>query len=184
MDRNLGANRVATSSGDVESFGDYYQWGRSADGHQLVNSKITEVKSKLDNPGHSFFIIHFFGEDWRTPSNFDLWQGVNGINNPCPIGFRLPTKNEFEDEIKTWVILNDFGAFNSPLKLPSGGYRHGGTGNINNEGGKYWTSTNLSLNLADGPRAASGYMLTFYYKNALMYNMDKVGGLCIRCIKD
>jgi hypothetical protein len=34
MDRNLGANRAATSSTDTEACGDLYQWGRRADGLQ------------------------------------------------------------------------------------------------------------------------------------------------------
>jgi hypothetical protein len=35
MDRNLGASQVATSSTDPASYGDLYQWGRPADGHQI-----------------------------------------------------------------------------------------------------------------------------------------------------
>jgi hypothetical protein len=34
MDRNLGASQVANSSTDAASYGDLYQWGRRADGHQ------------------------------------------------------------------------------------------------------------------------------------------------------
>ncbi|MGA1583494.1 MAG: hypothetical protein ACO4CH_09580, partial [Saprospiraceae bacterium] len=34
MDRNLGASQVADSSSDANSYGDWYQWGRFADGHQ------------------------------------------------------------------------------------------------------------------------------------------------------
>ncbi len=34
MDRNLVASQVATASDDTLAFGDVYQWGRAADGHQ------------------------------------------------------------------------------------------------------------------------------------------------------
>jgi len=34
MDRNLGASQVATSSTDAAAYGDLYQWGRAADGHE------------------------------------------------------------------------------------------------------------------------------------------------------
>lgn len=34
MDKNLGASQVATSSTDAASYGDLYQWGRAAEGHQ------------------------------------------------------------------------------------------------------------------------------------------------------
>ena len=37
MDRNLGATQVATSSADTASYGDLYQWGRAADGHEKKN---------------------------------------------------------------------------------------------------------------------------------------------------
>lgn len=37
MDRNLGASRVATASNDRMAYGHLFQWGRPADGHQLVN---------------------------------------------------------------------------------------------------------------------------------------------------
>ena len=40
LDRNLGATQVATSFNDAASYGDLYQWGRSADGHQLRTSTI------------------------------------------------------------------------------------------------------------------------------------------------
>ncbi len=83
MDRNLGAARVATSSTDASSYGDLYQWGRLTDGHQLRNSDVTTVLSTSDAPGHANFIINAPTPfDWRSPQNDNLWQGVNGINNP------------------------------------------------------------------------------------------------------
>jgi hypothetical protein len=41
MDRNLGANQAATSKTDAAARGDYYQWGRLADGHQCRTSPTT-----------------------------------------------------------------------------------------------------------------------------------------------
>ena len=41
LDRNLGADRVATSAMDAQSYGWYFQWGRKADGHQLPTSTST-----------------------------------------------------------------------------------------------------------------------------------------------
>ena len=57
MDRNLGASRVATGSTDAEAYGDLYQWGRAADGHQKRNSSTNTTQSSSDNPGHGNFII-------------------------------------------------------------------------------------------------------------------------------
>ena len=50
MDRNLGASNVATSSSDTGSFGDLYQWGRRADGHQCRNSSITTSLTSSSTP--------------------------------------------------------------------------------------------------------------------------------------
>jgi hypothetical protein len=89
MDRNLGASRVATSSTDSAAYGDLYQWGRGADGHQIRTSGTTDVTSDTDVPGHDDFITtNTSPYDWRSPQNDNLWQGVSGINNPCPDMFR------------------------------------------------------------------------------------------------
>ncbi|MCP4596812.1 FISUMP domain-containing protein, partial [Neptuniibacter sp.] len=118
MDRNLGASQVATSSTDVAAYGDLYQWGRVTDGHEKRTSSTTSTLSSSDTPGHGYFITSNSSPyDWRSPKNDMLWQGVNGINNPCPGGYRLPTKAEWEDEIGDWISPDAAGAFASPLKL-------------------------------------------------------------------
>lgn len=90
MDRNLGATQVATSSTDAASYGDLYQWGRGTDGHELRTSNTTTTISTTDLPGHGDFITEVSNpNDWRSPQNDNLWQGVNGINNPCPRRYRL-----------------------------------------------------------------------------------------------
>jgi len=94
MDRNLGASRVPTSQMDTPGYGDLYQWGREKDGHQLRTSSTTNNQSTSDIAGNALFITNpsnTIYSDWRTPQNDNLWQGVNGINNPCPAGFRIPT---------------------------------------------------------------------------------------------
>ena len=68
MDRNLGATQVATSSTDTASYGDLYQWGRAADGHERRTSGTTSTLSTSDTPGHGDFItISSNPNDWRTP---------------------------------------------------------------------------------------------------------------------
>jgi hypothetical protein len=52
MDRNLGASRAATSSADAEAYGDLYQWGRAADGHQKSNSLKTYTTDSSNQPKH------------------------------------------------------------------------------------------------------------------------------------
>lgn len=126
-DRNLGAVRVAQSMDDSLAFGDLYQWGRLGDGHQnrtipAGGPGISDVISGTDVPGHSDFIYTSgVPYDWRNPANGNLWQGIGGVNNPCPQGFRIPTEAEFERERASWTSNDTAGAFNSPLKLPTAG---------------------------------------------------------------
>ncbi|MGF1639242.1 MAG: hypothetical protein ACFCUU_19350 [Cyclobacteriaceae bacterium] len=145
MDRNLGASRLATSSFDVDAKGDLYQWGRGSDGHQVITSGTTSTLSNNDIPGHGDFILTSSGSfDWRSSPNNNLWQGVNGINNPCPSGYRLPTETEFNAERLSWSSNNAAGAFASVLKLPSTDTRFNTTGGVStNITGSYWTSTVL-----------------------------------------
>lgn len=177
MDRNLGASQVATSSDDDAAYGDLYQWGRGADGHQSRTSNTTTVLSSEDIPGHGDFITTSNSpNDWRSPQNDNLWQGVSGMNNPCPASYRLPTEAEWEAERESWSSNNATGAFASPLKLPVGGNRAGHNGSIYYDGfyGYYWSST------LDAGR--SRFM--FFYTDAYMGYGARTNGVSVRCIKD
>jgi uncharacterized protein (TIGR02145 family) len=137
MDRNLGASRGAITRTDAQSYGHYYQWGRGNDGHQLRTSPTTGTLSDRDTPGHGNFITTSSApNDWRSPQNNDLWQGLNGINNPCPAGYRLPTEAEWNAEVMEYV------GFLGPY-VPFAGYRHNSNGQLHDEGfmGYYWSST-------------------------------------------
>ena len=175
MDRNLGASQVATSSTDANSYGDLYQWGRRSDGHQCRTSGTTSTLSSVDQPAHGDFIIG--SSDWRSSQNTNLWQGVNGVNNPCPIGYRLPTETEITAEMSSWSSSNSSGAFASPLKLPLAGYRHLNTGSIGDVGTNayYWQST-LS---GTSPRRFG-----FESVNAGLSGSHQALGFSVRCIKD
>lgn len=178
MDRNLGASQVAASHSDEDSYGDLYQWGRFTDGHQCRTSTTTGVNSGTDTPGHDMFITESSTPfDWRVPQNDNLWQGVTGINNPCPAGYRIPTETEFETERLSWVSNNQGGAFGSPLSLPSGGLRDNGTGALTSVEtfGYYWVST-LS--------AEQGRVMHFWNSGALMSDTRRAYGFSVRCIKN
>jgi hypothetical protein len=118
-----------------------YQWGRLKDGHQCRTSSTTATTSTTDVPGNATFITS--GGNWRTTQNDNLWQGVSGVNNPCPSGYRLPTETEADAERASWSTQNLAGAFASPLKFPSAGLRNGPNGLVSNGGsdGLYWSST-------------------------------------------
>ncbi len=178
MDRNLGASRAAISSTDEEAYGDLYQWGRAFDGHQKRNSGTTSTLSSSDFPGHgSFITVNSSPYDWRSPQNDDLWQGVSGVNNPCPDGYRLPTEAEWEHERQSWSSNNAEGAFASPLKLPVAGSRGYSSGSLAGVGsfGYYWSS-------AVG--GSHSRYLFFYSAGANTGSDYRAGGGSVRCLKD
>jgi hypothetical protein len=180
MDRNLGASQVASSSSDANAYGDLYQWGRRADGHQCRNSATTTTLSSVDQPLHGDFIIAFTSPfDWRSPQNTNLWQGINGVNNPCPSGYRLPTDTELEAERLSWSSNNAAGAFASALKLPVAGYRLGGDGSLGivGESGLYWSGTFSST-------VSRLFFLFSSNNNAGVGTGNRANGSSVRCIKD
>jgi uncharacterized protein (TIGR02145 family) len=191
MDRNLGASQVATSSTDFNAYGSLFQWGRGADGHQTIvwtsptasdgaeqNNETTQL-SLTDVPGNSNFITSHSGNlgDWRSPQNDNLWQGVNGTNNPCPSGYRLPTYAEWVTELTSWTNQTPDGAFASPLKLPMAGYRRESNGSLSSASysGYYMSSTVSGANFRP---------LFLFAGSVGVYFGSRADGRSVRCIKD
>jgi len=191
LDRNLGASEVATGPADANAYGDLYQWGRAADGHEDRNSTLyTAVETDSDgvanfnasgNAWDGEFILRDSGaNNWVDPSVSgvdNLWQGVNGTNNPCPSGYRIPTEAELNAERLSWRSNDRAGAFDSPLKLAVAGGRSINTGGLGNVGvaGLYWSST-VSGNISS--------WLLFGSSFATINSSARANGLSVRCIKD
>jgi uncharacterized protein (TIGR02145 family) len=178
MDRNLGATQVATSSTDSASYGDLYQWGRRSDGHQCRYSATTIISSNTNQPAHGDFILNSSGFDWLSSQNNSLWQGISGINNPCPSGFRLPTNNEFTAERTSWSSNNAAGAFASPLKWSMAGSRDVNFGSLVSVGsfGRYSSSTVSGTNIR---------ISTFSSSSAGSSSSgSRSAGYSVRCIKN
>ncbi len=211
MDRNLGAQRVATSYNDQEAVGDMYQWGRGADDHQKTTSGTTNTRSSTDVPGNANFILN---DDWRSPENNNLWQGVNGVNNPCPSGYRLPTKEEWNAESLDWYTnatqtlpayqgqapgyTYGLAPFESFLKLPVTGNRQTwGTYTFFNVG-YYWTSSIQGTIRFPGDTQRSPYYsaafniyfdperddIAVYGSQSFWFTEERGTGLAVRCIKN
>lgn len=191
MDRNLGASRVATGTNDILAYGNLYQWGRGNDGHEIIVSGstlftfwgrnfsgTTTTLSSTDTPASSLFItVNEVPADWRSPQNSNLWQGVAGINNPCPSGYRVPTHAEYITELSTNSISNDATAYTSPIKFTNAGnrmhnYNYVGRGS----GGYYWTSGLLDF-------AARGILISSS-SVGISGGMNRSSGLSVRCIKE
>ena len=187
MDRNLGASRAATSATDASAFGDLYQWGRAADGHQCRTSPVSSTLSTVTNPNYGCFIVNNSGNyNWLATQDNNLWQGVNGVNNPCPTGYRLPTSAEYQAEVATWTSANSVGAFASPLKLTIAMSRSridAVVGSGSSTAGHYWTSTVSTI-------ATSSVNVLYFSTNANSANASngmygsRAEGRSVRCIRN
>jgi uncharacterized protein (TIGR02145 family) len=202
--RNLNGNfnpaQQATASDDYKAYGSLFQWGRKADGHELITwtngaagvgtNGTRDIKS--NDPKHGAFIT---GLDWRVDRDDTLWE--NESNNVCPVGYRLPTAGangtnmEWKPEVNSWNTDNGHDsttsadALASSLRLPmpgdrprrKGGHGYGAVrkGGIN---GNYWYGSAVGSNI-------SAWFLTFDSDVIQPNNFAfRAFGFSVRCKKD
>jgi hypothetical protein len=133
-----------------------YQFGRFADGHQersngnsgLARTATSNRASTITPSNNTIYGISSSVYDWAS---VDIDGGERGFNwdsrqfdwNPvvkgvCPIGFSVPTMQEFKDE-----KIGLKATFNHFLKLPLAGKLDRANGKITStrSSGRYWTST-------------------------------------------
>lgn len=180
LDRNLGAIQVATSATDYLAYGDLFQWGRPADGHQLMTwtsstsgtpvNGTTSTQSTTDNPGNNLFIIS--NAEWRSTFS-SRWS--SNPQGPCPVGWHVPTRTE-------WINEN-LGPANSAftkLKIISAGQRIITNGNLEpgltGSFGIYWSSSVSGTSAGEIQIDAGGVFAP--------YSSNLASGNSIRCIKD
>ncbi len=190
MDRNLGARRVATAIDDVLSYGNHYQWGRPADGHEIsvwngatptsgrgfADATALEALATSDTPGHPNFILtNVTPYDWRSDNNNNRWVTAN--QGPCPAGYHVPTNTEWDTAKSFGAWSNNVNTFESDLKLPSAGNRSRIDGLLYNQGtlGIYWSST------VDGTNARH---LLFRSSAAFTSINFRANGFTVRCLKN
>ena len=186
LDRNLGANRVCTSLDDTECYGDYYQWGRNADGHQLSTSSTTSARaSNIYTVGHGDFIADgTYPYDWasvdlagagRTAS----WSATDG-SSVCPVGFRVPSIAELQAElldVGSAEIANKTDAFNSFLRLPSAGNRSYVSGSIQSQVSHGYLRSSSVIGV-------KSHYVYFSNSNAKASEFYHVSGYAVRCLSD
>ena len=189
LDRNLGATRVATSSTDTQAYGDYYQWGRPADGHQtkyLTNNNstgFTTTRSATAVPSTDLWIEPSDGsKDWLSTPDNTLWTGANPATNPCPAGFRIPTESEWNAEKDLFSPQNVQGAFASPLKLTMPGMLTSFSSS-----GAYFTAKNAHGQYLTQTASSNGRAKYFGINSSGLWwddNYWKSHGMSVRCIQN
>ena len=136
-----------------------YQWGRK-DGHGNegeANAPIVH-EGPTDAPvAGTFYTSKAAPWDWKTTPDRNLWnQGsetspVKTEKDPCPQGWRVPTKQESETLLSSGVSRKwnsskkgcDFSEGAKTLFLPAAGvyYYEDGMINFRGQDGRFWTST-------------------------------------------
>ena len=182
LDRNLGASQVCTSMTDEACYGDYYQWGREADGHEKLNSSSSTTQvADIKNIGSDF--IHGNIGDWTT-SDIDgtirqaNWAKTDGTSI-CPVGFRVPIEDEILNETVNQNIISYLAIFNDFLKIPKASYISYSNGDkANSDIIRLWSNT---LNYTPNMYAVR---LQISPQNSSTHQHFKSFGHSVRCIKD
>ncbi|MEY4202722.1 MAG: hypothetical protein RL013_424, partial [Bacteroidota bacterium] len=158
-----------------------WQWGRSAE----AAAGPTGPDAGQANNGTV--------SAWNTTNAPDgSWaDGSKTVNDPCPLGFRVPTKAQW-DGVVTHNTVTRVGTFSNSstnygvgikfgdqLMLPAAGYRDRPNGALLSRGseGTYWSSSEYD-NL-------NAWSLYFGSSLAYMYGPDdRLWGYSIRCVEE
>ncbi|MGA0825473.1 MAG: hypothetical protein ACO3PJ_08010, partial [Burkholderiaceae bacterium] len=149
---NLGAANTSadpfTPSWEIN--GDYYQWG--------YGDKAAPGPTDASTPNAGDNMTFPMGYTWRSTAAADgSWDdATKTANDPCPTGFRVPTKTQWEAVVAnnatsdpagaSWTANNNnysSGRFlGQGLFLPAAGSRGNYTGTLSSRGsnGYYWSS--------------------------------------------
>ncbi|MRM84079.1 FISUMP domain-containing protein [Riemerella anatipestifer] len=190
---------------DWRAYGSLFQWQRNPDGHELITwtsstngtskyGTTTTLSNSWTNPNHNQFIIGNNSTYWSwvnntlnsSSTNKNLWQ-TNGSNNPCPVGYHVPTHAEqvaLHNAILGYNAVNNY--TNSSAMWNESVLRLSASGSHNSDGGSFsdrgyrnylWSSEQSNNNYSRFLWFYNGYSIV-----GDIYN--RAYGFSIRCIKD
>jgi uncharacterized protein (TIGR02145 family) len=158
-------NMPGTFAPNPENAGMFYQWGSNVG---WSNSNPLWASDGINT--------------WRNLSESgNIWLPEK---NPCPVGWRVPTMEEFESLINDsnyWGILNGFngrffGNEEHFLFLPAAGYRMRNSGTLSDVGttGYYWSASGSGMPF-----------LMYFNNNSITTNVNwKDFSFSVRCVKE
>ena len=161
--RNLGATSQATGVNDATepSAGWYWQFNRK---QGFKHDGTTR------SPGTNWISIISESSDWAL------------ANDPCALelgtAWRMPSLTEWGNVNAGGGWVNQYGPWNSGLKMHTAGYLYSGNGALVSNGavGYYWSSTNNT--------DINGNCLYFHSGISSTGNFQKADGFTLRCFRD
>lgn len=186
MCHNLGSKNMSAPplQPSWEINGGYWLWGIKSQGAPGPSGP-SEQQANGDSE-----------EPWGPAGEFESWlDGYKTNLDPCPAGYRLPTRQEWENVLQYNNITligyweNSHTNYTSGIRigeklfLPAAGYRSHGpyNGELNGRGssGNYWSST--------GTKEGTAWAVSFSGANEFWVEVedhDMEWGYCIRCIAE
>ena len=200
MDRNLGATSATPSDGR-KTYGLFYQFGRKdafvpnidiydingnklRKGATVTSGPVTFYKA-VNNPG----TFYTYNGDWASPNKFTYtnWNNFTDADgktyfDPCPEGWRLPTKSEFSNfstTKNTWDATNNGRTYNSNW-FPAAGCRDSRSDGSMDLVGIMGLYQEMSYN---GVSLNYSFEFDNSFDNAIYPNL-RSNGLSVRCIQE
>jgi len=164
----LNGQLPGTFAANPEDAGMFYQWNRK------LGWSSTDPMINSDG-GNTW--SHMFPDVTYT------WEADK---NPCPQGWRVPTREEQESLVNSgyseWTSLNAvngrfFGNGNNKVFFPAPGFRLGNNGELIDAGNyaSYWSSTREN--------AAGAYDISFNSVGVASIGQGLITGCSVRCVK-
>ncbi len=177
-------------------YGLLFQWGRKY-GQDYNNSPLLNFPGPVSisegnnaSNANNFYHCELAPHDWCSPQ-VPLWSMA--LYNPCPSGWRVPTKEEFEslnnlgstwdrasqygNLYGRWYGIDHSGMRSYSVFLPAAGYKRfvNGVASLLTIRGSYWATTYTNT---------YSYAILFTNEESIMNTNSRANGFSVRCVRD